>query len=205
MNELLRINVANFTCTCLDFLPNGKCLISGWNDGVIRAFTPLTGRLQYEITNSHNKGVAAIRVSFSAEKLLSGTNSPKIDPNSFLRRYKLKIFHCIGGFEGQIRIWDLTKSAPSLLAVLKEHTAPIIAITVNQASTEAVSAGEDGHCYIWDLLHNSRKHDLKLSQGKVLSMDSLPPNSEQIITTGKYFFKLITKSRNFANMGVANP
>lgn len=54
--ELLRIVVPNFTAAAIIFTQDGKSLVSVWNDGVIRAFTPLTGRLIYAIPNAHNKG-----------------------------------------------------------------------------------------------------------------------------------------------------
>lgn len=54
--ELLRIMVPNFSAAAILFSYDGKSIISAWNDGVIRAFTPLTGKLIYAIPNAHNKG-----------------------------------------------------------------------------------------------------------------------------------------------------
>lgn len=54
--ELLRIMVPNFSAAAIVFSYDGKSIISAWNDGIIRSFTPLTGRLQYAIMNAHNKG-----------------------------------------------------------------------------------------------------------------------------------------------------
>lgn len=59
MQELLRIMVPNFTAAAVVFSKDGKNVISVWNDGVIRAFTPLTGKLIYAIPNAHNKGKKA--------------------------------------------------------------------------------------------------------------------------------------------------
>lgn len=55
--ELLRIIVSNFTAAAIIFSFDGKSIITAWNDGTIRAFTPLTGKLIYAISNAHNKGV----------------------------------------------------------------------------------------------------------------------------------------------------
>jgi WD40 repeat protein len=38
--ELLRIEVPGLECFCTSFLSDGKSLVSGWNDGKIRAFLP---------------------------------------------------------------------------------------------------------------------------------------------------------------------
>lgn len=54
--ELLRIMVYNFQCAAIEFSYDGSSIVSAWNDGVIRAFTPIRGRLIYAIPNAHNKG-----------------------------------------------------------------------------------------------------------------------------------------------------
>lgn len=54
--ELLRILVPNFTAAAVVFSFDGQSIITAWDDGVIRAFTPLTGQLTYAISNAHNKG-----------------------------------------------------------------------------------------------------------------------------------------------------
>lgn len=54
--ELLRIMVHNFNCAAARFTHDGTSIVSVWNDGIIRAFTPITGRLIYAIPNAHNKG-----------------------------------------------------------------------------------------------------------------------------------------------------
>lgn len=39
---------------------DGKSIISGWNDGKIRAFLPQSGKLMYVISDAHIHGVTAI-------------------------------------------------------------------------------------------------------------------------------------------------
>lgn len=58
--ELLRIVVPNFTAAAVVFSFDGQSIITAWDDGVIRAFTPLTGKLIYAISNAHNKGISSI-------------------------------------------------------------------------------------------------------------------------------------------------
>lgn len=58
LQELLRIMVYNFHCADVEFTRDGSSLVSVWNDGVIRSFTPITGRLIYAIPNAHNKGIS---------------------------------------------------------------------------------------------------------------------------------------------------
>ncbi|XP_034830597.1 cilia- and flagella-associated protein 52 [Maniola hyperantus] len=131
--ELLRIVVPNFSCSAVLFSADGKSIVSGWNDGNIRAFTPLTGRLIYCIYNTHNKGTSALDMTKDGRTLISG------------------------GCEGQVRVWDIKPQCQSLKKVLKEHKSPVSAIQVSPNDTEAVSAGTDGSCIIWDLISLSRR------------------------------------------------
>lgn len=56
-----------------------------------------------------------------------------------------------GGNEGQIRVWRIDSNQQSLLAVLKEHTAPIASLQFNCFDREIVSSSSDGTCIIWDI------------------------------------------------------
>ena len=56
--ELLRITLQEHEgqspfCNVMDFMPDGKSIVSGWTDGKIRAFTPQSGRLLYIIREGH--------------------------------------------------------------------------------------------------------------------------------------------------------
>nr|CAD7432825.1 unnamed protein product [Timema monikensis] len=70
--ELLRICVDNFTCSSLQFTQDGTAIVSGWNDGVIRSFTPQTGRLIFAIHNAHYRGVSAIAITSRGDTIVSG-------------------------------------------------------------------------------------------------------------------------------------
>ncbi|XP_077288474.1 cilia- and flagella-associated protein 52 [Arctopsyche grandis] len=156
--ELLRIQVANFACSSVLFTHNGKAIVSGWDDGCIRAFTPLTGQLMYCILNTHNKGTTALAITSDGRTLISG------------------------GYEGQVRVWHIEADKQSLKAVLKEHKCPVSAIQVNNINTEAVSAGADGSCIIWDII--------KLCRRQIMFSNTLfrgvcyEPTGCQIITVG---------------------
>ena len=61
----------------------------GWNDGEIRAFTPQTGRLIYEIHNAHGKGVTAIAVTAPGERIVSGGGEGQVsDSSSHVNRHR---------------------------------------------------------------------------------------------------------------------
>lgn len=54
----------------------------GWNDGEIRAFTPQTGRLMYEIHNAHSKGVTAIAITTCGHRIVSGGGEGQVSQSN---------------------------------------------------------------------------------------------------------------------------
>lgn len=156
--ELLRIIVPNFTSNSVTFSYDGKSIVSAWNDGVIRAFTPLTGKLIYAIPNAHNKGCTSVALTRTGRILVSG------------------------GVEGQVRVWKIDPDKQSLLGVLKEHFGPIATVEINKFDTEIISASSDGSCIIWDLLRLSRKH--VLFANTQFTAARYFPTGVQILTSG---------------------
>lgn len=156
--ELLRIVVHNFQAASVLFSRDGKSIVSAWNDGVIRAFTPLTGKLIYAIPNAHNKGCSAIAMTSNCKILVSG------------------------GIEGQVRVWRIEPMNQRLIGVLKEHYAPITSVVINTFDTEIVSASSDGSCIIWDLVRLQRRH--VLFAHTQFNCATFLPNAVQVLTAG---------------------
>ncbi|CRK95621.1 CLUMA_CG009079, isoform A [Clunio marinus] len=156
--ELLRIVVPNFESKSVIFSRDGKSIVSAWNDGIIRAFTPLTGKLMYAIPNAHNKGCTAVALTSNGKTLVSG------------------------GVEGQVRVWKIEPEKQSLIGVLKEHFGPISTVDINKFDTEVISASSDGSCIIWDLPRLSRKH--VLFANTQFTAAQYFPTAVQILTSG---------------------
>lgn len=51
--EVLRIQVPNLECHCIQITQGGGTILSGWEDGKIRAFYPESGRLKFVINDAH--------------------------------------------------------------------------------------------------------------------------------------------------------
>ena len=79
--ELLRIEVPGLECFAVKFMNDGRSILSGWNDGKIRAFLPQSGRLLYAVNDAHNHGVTALAPTNDCTRIVSG------------------------GMEGEVRIW----------------------------------------------------------------------------------------------------
>lgn len=107
--ELLRVQVPNLECYCVCFTGNGKHIVSGWSDGKIRAFLPISGKLAYVISDAHNHGVTSIARTHDNKKIISG------------------------GTEGEVRVWKISLSSQTMEASLKEHRGRVNSIIVNEA------------------------------------------------------------------------
>ncbi|XP_024535234.1 cilia- and flagella-associated protein 52 [Selaginella moellendorffii] len=156
--ELLRIQVPNQKCMSLAFMPDGKSLISGWNDGRIRAFGPQTGKLLYTILNAHKLGVTAITGTSDSGKIISG------------------------GVDGQVRVWRIGPQSHSLIATMKEHVEVVNGVQVRKNDSECVSCSSDGSCIVWDLTRFTRNNSMFAST--FFKAIQYHPDESQLLTTG---------------------
>jgi len=163
-NELLRINVPNLECLCCAISSDGKSIVSGWDDGKVRAFYPETGRLMFTIHDAHAKGVTAIAMSKDCKRLVTGGN------------------------DSLVRIWQIVKDADTdktttkMVSSLREHQNAISSICINAENTQFVTSSHDGSCVVWDLQKCSRVNALFAST-QFLSI-VYHPDESQLITTG---------------------
>jgi len=156
--ELLRIQVPNMECYCLDFMPDGKSIISGWSDGKVRAFLPQSGKLCYAINDAHKNGVTAVAISGDCGRLVTG------------------------GMEGEVRVWRLGRQTQTMEASLKEHRGRVWCIRMTDDDSSAVSASADGSCIIWDL--NTKTRKLCLFESTMFKSLVYHPDESQLLTTG---------------------
>jgi len=145
-------------CFCLDFMPDGRSIVSGWSDGKVRAFLPQSGKLLYVINDAHKNGVTALAVSSDCGKIISG------------------------GMEGEVRIWKIGKQTQTMDASLKEHRGRVWSIAVTQDDTKAVTASSDGSCIIWDL--HTKTRSLCLFESTMFKSIVYHPDESQLLTTG---------------------
>ncbi|KAH6566090.1 hypothetical protein BASA62_006931 [Batrachochytrium salamandrivorans] len=161
--ELLRIAVPNLECKCITFKMDGTSLISGWNDGKIRAFGPQSGRLQYQINDSHKRGVTSLAVT-----------QPYNDRGDF------RIVS--GGEDGQVRVWRITKQVQQLEDAMKEHKGTVTCIKIRKNNLECVSSSSDGSCIVWDLTRYVRNQ--VLFAPSFFKAVCYYPDESQLLTSG---------------------
>lgn len=137
---------------------DGKSILSGWNDGKIRAFLPQSGKLMYVITDAHIHGVTAISTTSDCQRIISG------------------------GSEGEVRIWKIGKQTQTMEASMKEHRGRVWSIQVKSNNEQAVSASADGSCIIWDLKSHTRI--MCLFESTLFKQVLFHPDESQLLTTG---------------------
>ena len=160
--ELLRIQVPNLECLSCLVTPSGSTLLSGWDDGKIRAFYPETGRMKFVIPDAHSERVTALAIADN-------------DARSPWRIVS-------GGAEGRVRVWKVTSSHQAMLASLKEHRGPVNCIKINQDSSQCISASSDGSCIVWDLDRCVRI--TALFEPNVFESVLYHPDESQMLTCG---------------------
>jgi WD40 repeat protein len=161
--ELLRIQVPNLTCHCIDVTESGDCILSGWSDGKIRAFAPESGALLYTINDAHLNGVTAI-ASFND---LGGGKASVIS----------------GGADGRVRLWARQK----LVHSVKEHSKQVNSVKLmidEYGPAEVFSASVDGSVIKWTL-KNQELHRTGACQETTIFTGVRPhPDNSQFLTCG---------------------
>lgn len=140
-SELLRIQVPNLECNCVEFNPKGSLLLSGWSDGKVRAFGPQSGKLVFVINDAHR--LVGVGNPSGGTVPANGVTSLCV-ANSGLRLIT-------GGADGQVRVWKLDSGAQVMIASMKEHRGPVNEVKICANDTECLSASADGSVIKWSL------------------------------------------------------
>lgn len=157
-SELLRIRVPALKVLAIALNKAGTLILSGWDDGKIRAFRPESGKLEYAINDAHAGGVSALAFSGDARRCVSG------------------------GVDGRVRVWDLAGRTHTMLMSFKEHKKEVTCVRVSANDEEALSSSVDGSCCVWNLRRAVRANALFAST----SFRSIQyhPDESQLLTAG---------------------
>lgn len=156
--ELLRIQVPNLECNCIAVMPNGRSIVSGWDDGKIRAFYPESGKLQYVITDAHAESVTSVACSHDNTRLVSG------------------------GKDGRVRVWNIEGRKQTMEHSFKEHKGAVNDIYISSDDTEASTASSDGSVIVWNIRRGVRVNAMFAST--MFRSVLYHPDESQILTCG---------------------
>lgn len=164
--ELVRIKVPNMTCNTLAIMKDGKSIISGWDDGRIRAFFPESGKPMYRMEKGYGSSITALATFNDCTKIVSGSNL------------------------GHVVVWEV----PSMVnknkgpinadkhCLLKEHQAAVTCIKISRNDKECVTSSIDGSCIIWDLIKLRRRQMIRVNT--LFKYVCFSSDENQVITTG---------------------
>lgn len=127
LRELVMVASPGNECLCVTFTRDGKSILSGWTDGVVRSFIPSSGEQRWTLNDAHKSGVTAICSCSDSSLFITG------------------------GRDGNVRVWKLGPTYQKLLASLKEHRGSINDVCMSGDGKRFVSAASDGSCIVWDL------------------------------------------------------
>jgi WD40 repeat protein len=156
--ELLRIQVPNQNCLCVAVNRAGSTIISGWDDGKVRAFSPESGKLLFTIADAHIEAVTAIAFTNAGTKVVTG------------------------GKDGRVRTWALGARSQTMELSFKEHKKEVTSVAVSANDEEALSSSADGSCVVWNLRRGVRTNAFFSST--VFRGITYHPDESQIITVG---------------------
>lgn len=135
-----------------------ECIVSGWQDGLIRCHDCETGELLWAIQEAHKHGVTAIMVAHNQRFFLSG------------------------GQDGEVRVWDI--KSRELVCNLKEHKQMVTQVECFADDTLALSCSRDKSIMCWDLRNECRVTGLVQKMGG-LNCLTLCKDQNMFLTAGQ--------------------
>eukprot|EP00164_Ancoracysta_twista_P003295 GFYU01004401.1.p1 GENE.GFYU01004401.1~~GFYU01004401.1.p1 ORF type:complete len:617 (-),score=197.08 GFYU01004401.1:136-1986(-) len=142
--------------TCIAF--SGELVVTGWDDGRIRAYNADTGEFLWMIDNGHVAGVTAIAISNNQRFIISG------------------------GEEGEVRVWEVRTR--ELISHLKEHTLRVTCVLLFEDDMHALSCSRDRSLLAWDLRREKRLASMVQRMGAVYHA-ALSHDQTRVLSVGQ--------------------
>ncbi len=142
--------------TVTSFTMDDRYLLTGCDDGVVRAWDLDSGELHYEIA-AHSQSITDISFSPDGQKMLTASR------------------------DGTARLWDTDSGLPGTLVL--RHSPQILSTAWSQKDDLLVTGGSDGTVRCWDRTGRELGEPM-VTSGPVLSMDISPDNTT-LATAGR--------------------
>jgi WD40 repeat protein len=175
------------------FSPDGTCLATGGEDGVIKLWNA-EGRELHSL-KGHPHGISALAFSPDGKVLAASSGAWKSPPGLNAGPGEIKLWDAESGRElcrlekdyindvtfsrngkwlaaasavGVIWVWDAT--GQRLVHALRGHTEWVSSLAINRAGTRLASGSHDGTVKLWDLATGQELRTLKGPAGGVFSV-----------------------------------
>ena len=136
-----------------------EVIISGWNDGKIRAYRVDNSQILWQIDNAHKGGVTSICLAKSCK------------------------FVCSGGMEGEVRVWEIRSR--ELISHLKEHTSRVSKIQLFGDDQHLLTCARDKSILCWDLKAEKRVSAQTQRMGGLNAFAIAPLDNNKYISVGQ--------------------
>mmetsp|Transcript_46052 Transcript_46052/g.128074 ORF Transcript_46052/g.128074 Transcript_46052/m.128074 type:complete len:628 (-) Transcript_46052:499-2382(-) len=133
-------------------------IITGWEDGRVRAHESDSGQFLWLIDQAHRAGVSALCLSNNERYIMTG------------------------GGEGDVRIWEMRSR--ELVSHLKEHTLPVTSLALYGDDIHALSCSRDRAFLCWDL-RNERRLTSHVQRMGGINGIALSQDQTMVITVGQ--------------------
>ncbi|PRD33158.1 UNVERIFIED_CONTAM: Cilia- and flagella-associated protein 52 [Trichonephila clavipes] len=188
--ELLRIEVPNMTCNAVFLMQDGRSIISGWDDGKIRAHTPETGHPLYTIEHAHQCGVTVIIATADCLRIISGGGEGEVLVRTMKEhkggitciRLKSDEKECVtSGADGSCIIWDLVNFIR--IQVVFANTV-YQSVCYGPGEHQILACGTDRKLTYYEVLDGSPVRSLEVSlSGSINSVD-ITDDCKMFVTGG---------------------
>lgn len=143
---------------CTSVAVGDDVIVTGWQDGFIRAYAALSGKQLWEIQDAHKGGVTALLLSHNQKFIVSG------------------------GEQGEVRIWEIRSR--ELICHLKQHTQRITDLALFADNRHLLSCSRDRSFLCWDLQQQKRITSHYQRMGGISSMCIIQDHN-LILTVGQ--------------------
>ena len=150
---------------CLAYSEDISALLSGWEDGKIRAYEVETGEHLWTIENATTK---------------VKTGKPG-HVTALLMSNNLRFVIC-GGQDGDVRVWEMRTR--ELVSHLKEHTNSVTDLALFDDDVHAISCSRDRSFLCWDLRQEKRVSNHTQRMGGINAV-ALSKDQTQVMTVGQ--------------------
>jgi WD40 repeat protein len=178
----------------LTVTPDGKCLISGDSQGVVRIWELPSGKMVARCRTEEQNGVGCLTVTPNGRIVADGTHSWvrlwAIPDGRSLQRMKFEAFWIRSlvtspdskllagcGSSRIVRVWSLPDG--QVMRDLKGHQGNVTCLAISRDGQLLASGGEDQDVILWNLPDGRRLATLEDHPGKVLTL-AFSPNSRTV-------------------------